>query len=144
MAARKYDYWLSEDKLNLIEGWAKDGLTLEEVAHNMGIHRKTLYKWQRTYDPIGHALKRGREVADRQVENALFARAIGRTVIEVKVINGKDGERTEKTAKHIPADVTACIYWLKNRKPEQWGERRAETVEADIEDLAPLAKLLNK
>ena len=142
MAAPKFDYWLTAEGLTLIEGWARDGLFLEEIAYNMGINRSTLYKWQRAYIPIGNALKKGRAVADRKVENALFNRAIGGDVTEVKVTEGKDGKSVVTTTKHVPADVTACIYWLKNRKPDEWNDRKTVTVEADLEALEPLADML--
>lgn len=142
MAAPKFDYWLTAEGLTLIEGWARDGLILEEIAYNMGINRSTLYKWQRSYIPIDNALKNGRAVADRKVENALFNRAIGGDVTEVKVTEGKDGKSVVTTTKHVPADVTACIYWLKNRKPDEWNDRKTVTVEADLEDLEPLAGML--
>lgn len=142
MAAPKFDYWLTVEGLALIEGWARDGLVLEEIAYNMGINRSTLYKWQRAYIPIDNALKNGRAVADRKVENALFNRAIGSNVTEVKVTEGKDGKSVVTATKHIPADVTACIYWLKNRKPDEWNDRKTVTVEADLEALEPLADML--
>ena len=142
MAAPKFDYWLTAEGLTLIEGWARDGLVLEEIAHNMGINRCTLFEWRREFPTIANALKNGRAVADRKVENALFNRAIGGNVTEVKVTDGKDGKTVVTATKHIPADVTACIYWLKNRKPDEWNDRKTVTVEADLEDLEPLADML--
>ena len=142
MAAPKFDYWLTAEGLALIEGWARDGLVLEEIAHNMGINRCTLYEWRREFPTIANALKNGRAVADRKVENALFNRAIGSDVTEVKVTEGKDGKSVVTTTKHVPADVTACIYWLKNRKPDEWNDRKTVTVEADFEALEPLADML--
>ena len=142
MAAPKFDYWLTAEGLTLIEGWARDGLVLEEIAHNMGINRCTLFVWRREFPTIANALKNGRAVADRKVENALFNRAIGGDVTEVKVTEGKDDKTVVTATKHIPADVTACIYWLKNRKPDEWNDRKTVTVEADLEDLEPLADML--
>ena len=142
MAAPKFDYWLTAEGLTLIEGWARDGLVLEEIAHNMGINRCTLFEWRREFPTIANALKNGRAVADRKVENALFNRAIGGDVTEVKVIEGKDGKSVVTSTKHVPADVTACIYWLKNRKPDEWNDRKTVTVEADLEALEPLADML--
>ena len=64
----KYKDWLTEEGLLLIEGWARDGLTNDQIAHNIGIARGTLYEWQKTYPDFKDALKRG---VDRMVENAL-------------------------------------------------------------------------
>ena len=127
--AGKYHDWTTEEGLLKIEGWARDGLTDEQIAHNIGIVPSTLYEWKKKYLEISEALKRGKEVIDRQVENALLKRALGYEYEEVKQIvekdeTGKDRKRIEKTTKQVIPDVTAQIYWLKNRKPEQWREKR--------------------
>lgn len=143
MAAGNIDKWLTEDALLLIQGWARDGLTCADIAHNMGVCRTTLWQWKEKNEQIRAALSQGKEVADRRVENALYKRAIGYDVEEEKVIDDpKNGVRVETTRRHIPGDVTAQIYWLKNRKPDVWRDKRENTVTADIEDLSPLVELL--
>ena len=97
MAHGKYKEWLSEENLALLEGWARDGLTDEQIAHNVGITAKTLYEWKNKHRAICDALKKGKEVVDYQVENALLNKAL----------NG---------------DTTAQIFWLKNRRPDKWRE----------------------
>ena len=77
MAKGKYEYWLTPEGLVLLEGWARDGLTDEQIAHNMGINKATLYRWKEKYCDICNALKIGKAVVDRQVENALLKRALG-------------------------------------------------------------------
>ena len=72
MATGKYQEWLKQENLILIEGWARDGLTDEQVAHNMGIATGTLYRWKEEHSEICEALKRGKEVVDRLVENGLW------------------------------------------------------------------------
>ena len=121
----KYHDWITEEGLLKIEGWARDGLTDEQISHNIGIHPSTLYEWQKKYPEITEALKKGKEVVDRQVENALLKRALGYTYEEVKQIiekdeMGKDRKRIEKTVKQVIPDTTAQIFWLKNRKPVEW------------------------
>jgi hypothetical protein len=98
MAGKKYEYWLTEEGLALLLGWARDGLADRQIAGNMGISRDTLNEWKKRYSDISDTLKKGKEVADRQVENALFEKAIG-------------------------GDTTAIIFWLKNRKPKEWRDR---------------------
>ncbi len=125
----KYHDWITEEGLLKIEGWARDGLTDEQIAYNIGITRTTLYDWKNKYPDISNALKRGKEVIDRQVENALLKRALGYEYEEVKQIiekdeNGKDRKRIEKTIKHVAPDTTAQIFWLKNRKPHEWRDKR--------------------
>lgn len=79
----KYKDWLTDEGLLKLEGWARDGLTDEQIAINIGIRRTTLYDWKKKYSDISDALKKGKEVIDRQVENALFKSAIGYEYIEV-------------------------------------------------------------
>ncbi len=77
MAKGKYANWITEEGATKIEGWARDGLIDEQIAKNMGISVSTLYEWKKKYPEISDALKKGKEVVDREVENALFKRAIG-------------------------------------------------------------------
>lgn len=69
--------WLKPDSLILLEGWAKDGLTMDEIAAKVKISRRTLYNWQEKHVPILHALRAGKEVADYEVSNSLHKRATG-------------------------------------------------------------------
>ena len=134
----KYHDWITEEGLLKIEGWARDGLTDEQISHNIGIHPSTLYEWQKKYPEIGEALKKGKEVVDRQVENALLKRALGYEYEEVKQIiekdeNGKDRKRVEKITKHVPPDTGAQIFWLKNRKPNEWRDKRDVSVDGTMD-----------
>ena len=83
MAKGKYADWLGADGLLLVEAWARDGLTEEQIAHNMGITRETLRVWKNKFPAISSALKKGKEVVDIEVENALLKKAMGYNV-EVK------------------------------------------------------------
>lgn len=82
MAKGKYEKWLEPDGLLLIEGWARQGLSDEQIADNMGVGSRTLYTWKSKYQQIRQSLKKGKQVADFQVENALFKRATGFTSVE--------------------------------------------------------------
>lgn len=124
MARGKYEYWLTEDGLTLLEGWARDGLTDEQIANNIGITAKTLYEWKNRYREICKALKKGKEVVDIQVENALLKRALGYDYQEERIEKSeKDGTKVVQTLKHIPPDTTAQIFWLKNRRPDKWRDK---------------------
>lgn len=134
----KISEWAEDaDKLLLLESWARDGLTEEQIANNMGIAVKTLYNWKKKSLPILQALKKGREISDYEVENALFKRATGFTTTEQvvfskKVVEYRDGKRVKEVSepcvieveKYYPPDTTADIFWLKNRKPEQWRDKQ--------------------
>lgn len=124
MAKGKYQEWLEPEGLLKIEGWARDGLTEEQIAHNMGIGYSTLQAWKNKHKDILDTLKRGKEVIDRQVENALLKRALG---YEYEEISEKYelGILTERkvTKKQVVPDTTAQIFWLKNRKPNDWRDK---------------------
>ena len=129
---RVVDYWLTEEGLLKIEGWARDGCTYKEIAKDrLHISTSTLCVWQHKYPEIDKALKETGEVVDRRVENSLIKRALGYNYKETKTITenvgGIDVVKTEVFEKHMPGDVTACAIWLNNRKPQQF--RRNHNVE---------------
>lgn len=113
--------WEESDNLVLLEGWARDGLSMEQIAHNMGISKKTLYNYQESSLPILHAIKKGKEVTDYLVENALFTSA-------------------------LTGNVVAQIFWLKNRKPDKWKDKVEQVIdtEADTAGIVLLAPVLEK
>lgn len=104
MAKSKWDE--VKDKLILVEGWARDGLTELQIAKNLGISKSTLETYKKEHSDFLNALKRGKEVVDYEVENALLKKAL----------NG---------------DTVAMIFWLKNRRPDKWKDRKEHT-EIDI------------
>lgn len=125
MAKGKYQRWLEPDGLTKLEGWARDGLTEEQIAANCGVNVKTLWDWKSKFDPICNAIKKGKEVVDYEVENALLKRALGYEYQEERVEHSdKDGYKVIQTIKHVPGDTTAQIFWLKNRRPDKWRDRR--------------------
>ena len=131
----KYTEWITPEGLLKIEGWARDGLTNEQIAKNMGIVTSTLYEWQKLYSEISDALKKGKEVVDRQVENALLKRALGYSYTEVtKELNAESGKMvvTKEVVKEVQPDTTAQIFWLKNRKPQQWRDKQEVTVDGNL------------
>ncbi len=135
MAKGKYEEWLTADGLLKLEAWARDGLTDEQIATNMGIVPSTLYEWKKKYAEISEALKRGKEVVDIEVENALLKRAKGYSYIETTrelVTDRETGESrlevTKVVTKEVQPDTTAQIFWLKNRKPKEWRDKQETDV----------------
>lgn len=127
MAKGKYQEWLEPEGLLKIEGWARDGLTDEQIADNIGISRSTLNSWKDKYSDISDTLKRGKEVVDRQVENALLKRALGYEYTETTreyIPELDEMKTTKKVTKQVAPDTTAQIFWLKNRKPDQWRDKQ--------------------
>lgn len=108
----KYQEWLTESKLTLLGGWARDGLSDEQIAHNIGISRDTLISWKKKYKQIADTLKENKATADYQVENALFKKAIG---------------FTDERGRYYPPDIAAQIFWLKNRRPDKWKDKVENT-----------------
>ena len=108
-------------------------MTDEQIAHNIGINTATLYNWKKDNRPIfitkdkhgkpinkiDEALKKGKEIVDYAVQNALLKKALG-------------------------GDTVAMIFWLKNRKPSQWRDRPVAVESMDTEDMKPLASLLGE
>lgn len=138
IAKGKFQEWITPDGLTLLEGMARDGLTDEQIALKIGINRGTLYEWEKRFPDIANALKKGKAPVDIQVENALLKRALGfeydETVEEVERIPiGKPDENGErKTIERVKTktrrvtvlpDVTAQIFWLKNRRPDKWRDK---------------------
>lgn len=148
MAKGKYQKWLEPENLILLQGWARNGLTDEQIAKNMGISRSTLAEWKKKYSDISDTLKKGKDVVDIEVENALLKKATGynaevnKTFKIKEVYYDKKNRRCEKeklvTAVdevHIPADTTAQIFWLKNRRPDEWRDRVQEDNNAALNKL---------
>lgn len=141
--------------MTLLRGWARDGLTQEQIAQNIGIHRDTMNEWKSRFPDISDALKVGRENSDYIVENELFESCKTRTVtvkkpIKLKkvMVDGKkrlEEERIEYAEEQVvvPANVTAQIFYLKNRKADKWKDKPQEnTTEAQNNDMQTLADLL--
>lgn len=145
MAKGKYEYWLTSDGLLRLEAYARDGLTDEQIAHNMGISPASLYNYKRNYVEIMEALKRGKEVVDIEVENALLKRALGYEYTEIKneeyIVDGKPVKRTTKTVKEVVPDTTAQIFWLKNRRPDRWRDKQNMELSGEVAAKNPYAGL---
>lgn len=95
MAKTTYKDWEAEEKILLLQGWARNGLTNEQIASNMDIVVSTLWEWRKKSPKISNALKIGKDEADIQVENALYKAA-------------------------LEGNTTAMIFWLKNRRSKEW------------------------
>ena len=142
MAKGKYQEWLQGDNLILLQGWARDGLSDEQIAHNMGIAYSTLQEWKKKHLDISVALKKTKEIVDKEVENSLYKSAMGydyEEITEERRFNKQTGDYeliiTKRQKKHMPPNPTSIIFWLKNRRPEIWRDRQ------EITDTKALDKL---
>ena len=142
MAKGKYQKWLEPENLILLQGWARNGLTDEQIAKNMCISRSTLAEWKKKYSDISDTLKKGKDVVDIEVENALLKKALGYSYKETTKelsVDKETGESklvvTKEVTKHIAPDTTAGIFWLKNRRPDEWRDRVQEDNNAALNKL---------
>lgn len=106
MAKGKYQKWLEEDNLILLKGWARNGLTDKKIADKMGISTSTLYDWKNKYSEISESLKESKEVVDDKVEEELLELALA-------------------------GNITAIIFWLKNRRPDLWRDKPKDELSTD-------------
>ena len=95
------------DKLLLMEGYARDGAKEKQIAEALGISHNTLINMKSNYSEVSEALRKGKKIVDYAVENALLRKALS-------------------------GDTTAIMFWLKNRKPSQW--RDIKEINANLQD----------
>lgn len=101
----------------------KLGATDRELADFFGVTEKTLNNWKLESDEFLQSLKSGKDEADDRVERSLFARAIGyeHDDTDIRVVDGRIVETP--IVKHYPPDTTAAIFWLKNRRKDEWRDK---------------------
>ena len=102
--------WGTVEKLQLLEEWSTQGLYIKEIAAKMGISVSTVYDWMNKNPEIAAAIKKGRDKSIDMVENALFKSAIS-------------------------GNVTAMIFYLKNRAPERYKDRVEKNINTDNMDI---------
>ena len=108
------------NKLGLVEGWKRDGLTDEQIARNLGVSKHTLIKWKKNIPDFLDAIKKGKEVSDYELENALHKRAVGYYYEEETVTNKVE---VVKIKKYEHANPTSLIFALKNRLPHKYRDK---------------------
>ncbi len=120
MPRQSITYWKSAGGLSRLAGWARDGSGEAEIAGLCGVSQATLRRWRQSCRDIDNALTQA-ERSDEDVENALFRLATGFTVREERTKDGKNGEESTVVVKEIPPNFSAASFWLRNRRPERWG-----------------------
>jgi ACT domain-containing protein len=112
-------------KLKLIQNWCKDGDIEEVICKKLGVGVSTFARYKDEFKELREVLKNGKAEIDYMVENALLKRALGSKTKELKkTIDAEGNEIITETVKEIVPDTTAQIFWLKNRKPEQWRDKK--------------------
>lgn len=106
------------------------GATNEQLADFFEVAVSTFHEWRLAHPDFQDAIKRGKLEADARVAQALFSRATGYVAPDVDIKMYEGTIIQTPTLKHYPPDATSMIFWLKNRQPDLWREKR-EAVEVD-------------
>lgn len=115
------------------EALCKLGATNADLADFFEVTIRTIERWSSSKDDFCRALKMGKAEADERVERSLYHRAVGYTFDSeiVKITNDGSVYRTP-TREHVPPDTTAAIFWLKNRDPSNWRDKREHEVKGQM------------
>ena len=113
------------------EKLCKMGATDMDLAEFFGVSRRTIIRWQVQHQGFCHSLKVGKTELDERVERSLYHRAVGYTFEAEEVFQFQGEIVRAKVEKHVPPDTTSMIFWLKNRKPEQWRDKIDMDVKGD-------------
>ena len=111
---------------------AELGATDREVAQFFDVSEATIYRWQHTHPEFCEALKVGKETADNRVEKSLYRRATGYSFDAEKIMQYEGSEVRVPYVEHVPPDVTACIFWLKNRRRKEWRDKIDHQHEGEV------------
>ena len=129
-----------QPRLLEIQKWCEDGLTNDIICERLGIAESTWYEYQKNHEILSELVQASKSVMDTKVENALLKTALGFEYEEIKTIieedkNGKKRTRIEKTKKYMPPNPTAQAFWLKNRKRDEWGDRKEIIFDTKAQEL---------
>lgn len=100
------------------------GATDIEVADFFSVDVATVYRWKHSHPDFCEALKLGKEAADERVKRALYAKATGYSIDTVKIFMHEGEPVVVPYREHFPPSDTAGIFWLKNRQPDEWRDKR--------------------
>ena len=111
------------------------GATDKELAEFFSVSEQTLNKWKKDYPEFLESLKKGKSIADANAASRLYNRAIGYACKATKFAasEGKITDSKEYT-EHYPPDTTAAIFWLKNRQPEKWRDKKEVDTNVNLGD----------
>lgn len=134
MAAKgKWADWVTEDGLNTIRGWARDGFSDAQIAKNMGIGKSAFYDWQQKFPEFKEAIKKGRAPVVVELEDALYKAGLGYTYEEIMTEmttdeDGNEHKHIKKIQRYARPDVVALIFALKNLKKQKFKDKPIDDV----------------
>lgn len=117
--------------IEVVRKLSKMGATNTDIGEALSVGESTVRYWAASNEDFSAALKMGKEESDNRVERSLYERAMGYTHEEDKVFIHQGEAVIVPTKKHYPPDSTSAIFWLKNRRPEEWRDKQ------EIEDVTP-------
>ncbi len=103
-----------------VKHYGANGYTDKELAKIFHVHEDTINNWKKEYPEFFESLKKGKLIADAKVEASLYQRACGYSHPEIYITNYQGKVTITPIIKHYPPDPTAMIFWLKNRKKDEW------------------------
>ena len=118
------------------------GATDKDLAERFEVTEQTINNWKHAHPTFFESIKKGKDIFDtKKVEEALFLRATGYEHDEDKIFMFEGQEIIVPTRKHYPPDATSMIFWLKNRQPQRWRDRREIEAKVTTTEPIPLADL---
>jgi hypothetical protein len=128
----------------LARAMCKLGATDVDLAEFFGVNVSTVVRWQSTHKDFCTAVKISKNHADDKITRSLYQKAIGYSYDAVKVFMPAGAEEPVYApyTEHVPPDTTACIFWLKNRRPKEWRDQRNVEVNGELNLNAILGAIL--
>jgi len=124
--------------IGILEGLYREGFTDKQVAKLIGVTEQTINNWKKAHPKFFESLKDWKAEADHEVVNALFKSALGFTTKHKKAITVSDGAQTGAHVEYVtehhqaPPNATSIIFWLKNRHPDQWADKRELNIKVNL------------
>lgn len=103
-----------------------NGATDQELADFFDVSVRTLYRWKAQFQEFCQAIKVAKEIADERVERSLYHRAVGYSFDAVKITQYEGSPVIVPYREHVPPDTAAAVFWLKNRQPDKWRDKREQ------------------
>lgn len=115
------------------------GATDVDLADFFGVSDRTIYRWQAKHEEFCQALKAGKDAADERVERSLYHKAVGYSFDAVKIFQHQGEIIRAEYREHVPPSDTAAIFWLKNRRKDEWRDKQ-EMEHSAVGDFADFLK----
>ena len=111
---------------------AQQGATDREIAEALDVNESTLHRWKHSHPEFRESIKLGKESADQRVIQSLYRRAVGYSFDAIKIFQYEGAPVVVPHVEHVPPDVQAQVFWLKNRKPADWRDKQDHELQGEI------------